>query len=56
MWAVAGGATLFLALLGGIAARPGSASVTKAAWRVAFCGAFAMASATGVGALFRVAA
>ena len=56
MWAVAGSALLFLALLGGVAARAGGASVAKAAWRVTFWGALAMALTAGVGALFGVAA
>ena len=56
MWAVAGSALLFLALLGGVAARAGGASVAKAALRVTFWGALAMALTAGVGALFGVAA
>lgn len=55
MWAVAGSALLFLALLGCVVARAGSASVSKAAWRVAFWGTLAMALTTSVGALFGVA-
>jgi VIT1/CCC1 family predicted Fe2+/Mn2+ transporter len=43
---------LFLALLGGVAAQAGGASVTKGAIRVAFWGALAMGVTTGVGALF----
>ena len=49
---VAGVSLLFLALLGGLAARAGGASVTKGALRVAFWGALAMAATAGVGALF----
>jgi vacuolar iron transporter family protein len=43
---------LFLALLGGGGAHAGGAPVTKAAFRVTFWGAFAMALTAGVGALF----
>jgi len=49
---VAGVSLLFLALLGGLAARAGGASVTKGALRVTFWGALAMAVTAGVGALF----
>ena len=49
---VAGVSLLFLALLGGLAACAGGASVTKGALRVAFWGALAMAVTAGVGALF----
>ncbi|MEJ0085741.1 MAG: VIT family protein [Pseudomonadota bacterium] len=42
---------LFLALLGGIAARAGGANVTKGAMRVTFWSALAMAVTAGVGAL-----
>jgi VIT1/CCC1 family predicted Fe2+/Mn2+ transporter len=42
---------VFLALLGGIAARVGGASVAVGALRVAFWGALAMAITTGVGTL-----
>lgn len=45
-------ALVFLALLGGIAARAGGAAVTAGAWRVTFWGALAMAITAGVGALF----
>ena len=55
MWAVAGSSLLFLALLGAVAARTGGASVAKAATRVTFWGALAMALTAGVGALFGVA-
>lgn len=48
---VAGVSLLFLALLGGLAARAGGASVTKGALRVTFWGALAMAVTAGVGAL-----
>jgi VIT1/CCC1 family predicted Fe2+/Mn2+ transporter len=49
---VAGTSLLFLALLGGSAARAGGASVTVGALRVTFWGALAMAVTAGVGALF----
>lgn len=42
----------FLALLGGMAARAGGASMTVGAIRVLFWGALAMAITAGVGALF----
>lgn len=43
---------VFLALLGGVAARAGGAGVTVGAIRVTFWGALAMALTAGVGALF----
>lgn len=43
---------VFLALLGGFGAYAGGAPVVKAALRVTFWGAFAMALTAGVGALF----
>jgi VIT1/CCC1 family predicted Fe2+/Mn2+ transporter len=43
---------LFLALLGGLAARVGGAGVALGAARVTFWGALAMAMTAGVGALF----
>src|SRR5208283_4271001 len=49
---VAGTSLLFLALLGGSAARAGGAGVTLGAIRVTFWGALAMAATAGVGALF----
>lgn len=49
---VAGTSLLFLALLGGLAARAGGAGVTVGAMRVAFWGALAMGVTAGVGALF----
>ncbi len=45
-------AILFLALLGGFGAHAGGAPVMKAALRVTFWGALAMALTAGVGALF----
>ncbi len=47
---------LFLALLGGLAARAGGAGVTLGALRVTFWGALAMALTAGVGALFGTSA
>ena len=47
---------VFLALLGGIAARAGGASITVGAIRVAFWGALAMALTAGVGRIFGVVA
>jgi vacuolar iron transporter family protein len=55
-WAVASGSLVFLALLGALAARVGGASIAKAALRVTFWGALAMAITAGVGALFGVSA
>ena len=53
---VAGTSLLFLAILGGLAARAGGARVTLGAIRVTFWGALAMAATAGVGALFGAAA
>lgn len=53
---VSGTSLLFLALLGGLAARAGGAGVTVGAMRVTFWGALAMAVTAGVGALFGTAA
>ena len=52
---VAGTSLLFLALLGGLAARAGGAGVALGAVRVTFWGALAMALTAGVGALFGTA-
>ena len=49
---VSGTSLVFLALLGGLAARAGGAGVTVGALRVTFWGALAMALTAGVGALF----
>jgi len=49
---VSGTSLLFLALLGGLAARAGGARVMPGAMRVTFWGALAMAVTAGVGALF----
>jgi VIT1/CCC1 family predicted Fe2+/Mn2+ transporter len=53
---VSGTSLLFLALLGGLAARAGGSGVTLGAVRVTFWGALAMALTAGVGALFGTAA
>jgi vacuolar iron transporter family protein len=53
---VAGTSLVFLALLGGVAARAGGAGVAKGAIRVTFWGALAMALTAGVGSLFGSAA
>jgi VIT1/CCC1 family predicted Fe2+/Mn2+ transporter len=52
---VSGSSLLFLALLGGLAARAGGAGVLLGAMRVTFWGALAMAVTAGVGALFGTA-
>jgi vacuolar iron transporter family protein len=49
----AGASLLFLAVLGGLAARAGGASVATGAIRVTFWGALAMAATAGVGVAFR---
>ena len=49
---VAGTSLLFLAMLGGVAARVGGAGVRTGALRVTFWGALAMALTAGVGYLF----
>jgi VIT1/CCC1 family predicted Fe2+/Mn2+ transporter len=53
---VAAFSLVFLALLGGIAARAGGASIMIGAVRVTFWGALAMALTAGVGRMFGVAA
>ena len=50
--AVAGSSLVFLAVLGGLAARAGGAPVAKGALRVTFWGALAMALTAVVGSLF----
>lgn len=52
VWAVSSTSLLFLALLGSLAARAGGSSVLRAAVRVTFWGALAMALTAGIGALF----
>jgi VIT1/CCC1 family predicted Fe2+/Mn2+ transporter len=52
---VSGSSLLFLALLGGLAARAGGAGVLLGAIRVTFWGALAMAVTAGVGTLFGTA-
>jgi len=49
---IAGTSLMFLALLGGLAARAGGAGVMVGALRVTFWGALAMALTAGVGSLF----
>jgi VIT1/CCC1 family predicted Fe2+/Mn2+ transporter len=49
---VSGSSLVFLAILGGLAARVGGASVAVGAMRVTFWGALAMALTAGVGTLF----
>jgi VIT1/CCC1 family predicted Fe2+/Mn2+ transporter len=53
---VSGTSLVFLAILGGLAARVGGASVAVGAMRVTFWGALAMALTAGVGTLFGTAA
>jgi VIT1/CCC1 family predicted Fe2+/Mn2+ transporter len=53
---VSGTSLVFLAILGGLAARVGGARVAAGAMRVTFWGALAMALTAGVGALFGTAA
>jgi len=55
IYAIAILSLVFLAILGGLAARAGGASITVGASRVAFWGALAMALTAGVGRLFGVA-
>ncbi|HSF41918.1 MAG TPA: VIT family protein [Thermoanaerobaculia bacterium] len=52
VWAVSGSSLFFLALLGSLAARAGGSPVWRAAVRVTFWGALAMALTAGVGAIF----
>jgi vacuolar iron transporter family protein len=49
---VSGTSLVFLALLGGLAARAGGAGVASGALRVTFWGALAMAVTAGIGSLF----
>jgi VIT1/CCC1 family predicted Fe2+/Mn2+ transporter len=49
---LSGTSLLFLAVLGGLAARVGGAGVIKGTMRVTFWGALAMALTAGIGALF----
>jgi VIT1/CCC1 family predicted Fe2+/Mn2+ transporter len=49
---VSGTSLVFLAILGGLAARVGGANVRTGAMRVTFWGALAMAITAGVGTLF----
>ena len=52
VWVVSGSSLFFLALLGALAARAGGSPVWRAAARVTFWSALAMALTAGVGALF----
>jgi len=52
---VSGTSLMFLAILGGLAARAGGASMTAGAMRVTLWGALAMGLTAGVGALFGTA-
>jgi VIT1/CCC1 family predicted Fe2+/Mn2+ transporter len=52
VWVVSGSSLVFLALLGALAARVGRAPVLRAALRVTFWSALAMALTAAVGALF----
>ena len=52
IWMVSATSLLFLALLGGVAARAGGANMTVGAMRVTFWGALAMGLTAGVGAMF----
>jgi VIT1/CCC1 family predicted Fe2+/Mn2+ transporter len=54
VWSVAVSTALFLALLGGIAARTGGAKVMTGAGRVLFWGVLAMSATYLVGSLFGV--
>jgi VIT1/CCC1 family predicted Fe2+/Mn2+ transporter len=56
VFAVSGGALIFLAFLGGLAAGIGGAPLLRGAIRVAFWGALAMALTAFAGALFGAAA
>ena len=52
VWTVSLGSLVFLALLGGLAARAGGSPIWRATARVTFWGALAMALTAGAGALF----
>ena len=52
LWAVSGGSLVFLALLGGLAARAGRAPLLPAILRVTFWSTLAMGLTAGAGALF----
>jgi VIT1/CCC1 family predicted Fe2+/Mn2+ transporter len=56
VWLVSSTSLFFLALLGGVAAHVGGASIAVGAMRVTFWGALAMAVTAGVGALVGTAA
>lgn len=52
IWIICVASTLLLALLGAIAAKVGGANMWRAALRVGFWGALAMAATAGIGSLF----
>ena len=52
IYLVSGSSLLFLALLGGLAARAGGAGILAGAWRVTFWGALAMIVTSVVGSIF----
>ncbi|MBP6004288.1 MAG: VIT family protein [Pyrinomonadaceae bacterium] len=52
IWLIAGSSLLFLAILGGVAARAGGAGIVTGATRVMFWGAIAMGATALVGKLF----
>ncbi len=54
-WSLTISTLLFLAILGGVAAKTGGAKVITGAWRVCFWGALAMLMSSFVGSLFGVA-
>jgi VIT1/CCC1 family predicted Fe2+/Mn2+ transporter len=56
VWSVSGASLVFLAVLGGLAARVGGSPVFRSVARVTFWGALAMALTAGVGALFGASA
>jgi vacuolar iron transporter family protein len=51
-WIISGAALVFLAILGAVGARAGSAPIAKAVFRVTFWGAVAMAATALIGSLF----
>jgi VIT1/CCC1 family predicted Fe2+/Mn2+ transporter len=55
LWSVFITSLVFLAILGGLAARTGGARIRTGVIRITFWGALAMAITTGVGMLFGVA-
>jgi VIT1/CCC1 family predicted Fe2+/Mn2+ transporter len=53
---LAGSSLVFLAALGGLAARAGGAPAARGAWRITVWGALAMACTTAIGSVFGIAA